>query len=75
MTRRHNRGQLNLVAVIMTLVVLVAIVVLSPVFSRFTDMVAAEADPFSTLLLSLFMPLLVLALLISIGQSAGMGGQ
>jgi uncharacterized membrane protein len=66
-----SRGQINLVSVILTLVVLVAIVVLAPVFTRFTQMVAAEADPFSSLLLSAFVPLLVLALIISTGQSAG----
>jgi len=66
-----ERGAINLVGVIMLTVVLVALVVLAPVLNRFTSMVAAEADPFSALLLSVFIPLLVLALIISAGQAAG----
>lgn len=68
-----DRGAVNLVTVIMTFVVLVVIIVLSPIFVRFQQMVAAEADPFSALLLQAFLPILVLALVISVGESARSG--
>jgi uncharacterized membrane protein len=70
---RDDRGAINLVGVIMLTVTLVALVVLAPVLNRFTAMVTAEADPFSALLLAAFVPLLVLALIISAGQAAGGG--
>lgn len=74
MLRNDGRGQVQLVDVILGFLVLVAIVVTYPFWERFIGMVSADADPFSTLLLQLAVPLLVLALIISFGVSARQGG-
>jgi uncharacterized membrane protein len=66
-----DRGAVNLVDVVMITVTLVALVVMAPVLNRFTAMVTAEADPFSALLLAAFIPLLVISLIITVGESAG----
>lgn len=65
-----DRGALTLVDVAMTFFVLVALVALSPWYWHFIDMVVAEADPFSSILLRLILPVLFIALLLSIGISA-----
>lgn len=72
--RGDSRAALNLVDVAMTFFVLVAMIVLSPWYWHFIDMVAAEADPFSSILLRLVLPLLFIVLIMSIGVSARRGG-
>lgn len=69
-----ERAQVQLVDVIMGFLVLVAIVSTYPFYRKFIGMVSAEADPFSSLLLQLAVPLIVLALVISVGVSARQGG-
>lgn len=69
-----SRGQVQLVDVAMTFFVLVAILALAPTFFTFTDMAVGSADEFSGLLLRLVLPILLIALLISIGVSARRGG-
>jgi len=54
--------------------VLVAIIALSPTIYKFIGMVSSEADPFTALLLQLAVPLLFLALILSVGKSA-VGGR
>jgi len=71
---RDARGAVQLVDAILTFFVLVAILALAPFFTKFTGMVAAEADPFSSLLLRLFVPMMILALIFSVGVSAKRGG-
>lgn len=65
-----SRGQMKLVDVIMAGVVMVVILVTAPVWYTFADMAAADADPFSALLMRLIVPSLLLALAISAGVSA-----
>lgn len=72
--RPDTRAAVQLVDGIMTFVVLVGIIALSPVFYKFIGMVDGNADPFSSLLLQLVLPLLLLALILSVGVSARRGG-
>jgi hypothetical protein len=65
-----DRGRVQLVDVILTFFALVAILVTSPYWTKFTGMMASEADPFTRLLLQLAVPLLLIALLLSVGVSA-----
>lgn len=65
-----DRAAVQLVDVVLTFFTLVPIIVLAPVIYKFTGMVSAEADPFSGLLLQLLVPMLILALIISVGVSA-----
>jgi len=54
--------------------VVVAVLALAPFFTQFTGMIQNAADPFSSLLLGLFIPFLLIALVYSIGVSAKRGG-
>jgi len=68
--RDGGRAQLQLADAVLSLLVLVAMLVLAPVIYQFIGMARSEADPFSALLLGLVVPLLFLALLLSMGVSA-----
>lgn len=68
-----ERGAVQLVDAVLTFFVLVTIIVLAPIFYHFVGMVSAEADPFSSLLLQLTLPFLLLALVLSVGISARRG--
>jgi len=72
--RDDRRGAVQLVDAFLTFFVLVAILALAPFFTKFTSMVSDAADPFSALLLQLFVPLMLIALILSIGVSAKRGG-
>lgn len=65
-----RRAQIHLVDIIMSLFLVVAIVLLAPYFYQFTDMISAEADGFSSILLQLVLPMLIISLIVSIGVSA-----
>ena len=69
-----DRAQLQLSDAILSVIVLIGIVALAPTLYQFIGMVRAEADPFSSLLLGLAVPLLLLALILSMGVSAQGGG-
>lgn len=69
-----DRGALQIVDALFTFFVLVAVLALAPFFTQFTGMIQTEADPFSSLLLGLFIPFLLIALVYSIGVSAKRGG-
>jgi len=69
-TPTHDRGRVNLVTVMMTFYVFVAIIALAPTIYKFIAMVSSEADPFTALLLQLTVPLLLLALILSVGKTA-----
>ena len=71
---RESRGAVQLVDAVLTFFVLVAILAMAPFFGKFTGMVADSADPFSSLLLRLFVPMMLLALIMSVGVSAKRGG-
>lgn len=55
---------------IITFVTMVALLALSPLFFEFATLVQSEADPLSGMVLSLVVPLLFVAILISVGVSA-----
>lgn len=61
---------LNLVDAILGFLVLVCLLVVAPFFQTFTGMIAAEADPFSSLILQLVVPMLFVGLIVSLGVSA-----
>lgn len=68
-----GRGQVQVPDAILAVVVLVAVIALAPSLYQFVNMAAAEADPFSALLLRLTPSLLILGLIISVGVSARRG--
>jgi len=68
--RSDTRGAVRISDVVLTFFGVVALIALAPVFNRFTSMVAAEADPFSALLLRLIIPGIILGILLSVGVSA-----
>jgi len=70
----NDRAAIQLTDAVLTFFGLVAILALAPHFSTFTSMAASEADPFSSMLLQLFVPMLLIGLLLSIGASARRGG-
>jgi hypothetical protein len=71
---QSSRGQVQLVDVMMTFFVLVAILATAPFWSEFQSMVVPHADGLSELLLQLALPILFLALIVSVGVSARRGG-
>jgi len=73
-TPTQTRGQIQLVDVMMTFFVLVAILATAPFWSEFQSMVMPHADGLSELLLQLSLPLLFLGLIVSVGVSARRGG-
>lgn len=66
----RDRAAVSLVDVLLTFFVLVGLLVLAPNYYKFIDMVSAEADPFSSILLQMVVPLLFIALIVSVGVSA-----
>ena len=72
-TRDRDRGQVQLVDIIIGFIMLVVIVVTWPWWNQFIGMVAPVADPFSSLLLQLTLPVLVIALTVSLARSARRG--
>lgn len=71
MTRTPDtRAAVELVDVILGTVILVSIILLAPVLFHFVGMAAGQADPFTSLLLQLTVPVLIIGFVISIGVSA-----
>lgn len=68
--RDDRRGAVRLSDVVLTFFGIVSLLALAPVLGKFQNMVAAEADPFSALLLRLIIPGLILGILLSVGVSA-----
>ena len=75
MTHRppDTRAAIEVVDVILGISMLVAIVALAPILYHFIGMVTAEADPFTSVVLQLFVPTLFIGLIISMGVSARRG--
>ena len=69
-----SRGAVQLVDVMLTFFVLVAILATAPFWVEFQGMVLPYADGLSELLLLLMLPLLLLGLIVSVGVSARGGG-
>lgn len=65
-----DRGAVQLVDAVLTFVVLVAFLVTAPFFYKFIGMASDAADPFSSLLLQLLVPMILIAVIISVGVSA-----
>lgn len=65
-----ERGQTSIVDIVLAFLVLVAILVTAPFWYEFIGIISADADPFSQLLLQLAFPILLLALVVSVGVSA-----
>lgn len=55
---------------IITFVTMTALLALSPIFFEFATIVQGEADPLSGMILSIVVPLFMVAILISVGVSA-----
>lgn len=70
-----TRARLQMTDIVLTFFVLAAIMRLAPVFYTFIDMAVSEADQFSGLLFRLVLPLLILALILSVGVSARRSGR
>jgi len=67
---RGTRAAIQAVDGLLGFVTLVGIIVLAPVWTKFTSMISGSVDPFSQLLIQLIVPLLLIALVISMGVSA-----
>lgn len=65
-----TRAKVQLVDVVLTFFVLVAVIVTTPYWTKFTGMMAAEADPFTSLVLQLAVPSLFIGIILSVGVSA-----
>lgn len=65
-----DRAAITLVDAILGFGVLVAVMALAPIIYTFIDMGSGAYDPFTALVLQLSVPLLILAVLISLGVSA-----
>jgi len=65
-----DRGSVQITDAIMTFVVVVALLALSPIFFEFSAMVGTEADPLSGMILQLVVPLFFVAVIVSVGVSA-----
>lgn len=61
---------LQIVDALLSFIVIVSIIVLAPIMFEFSSMLQTEADPLSSLILSLVVPAFIIALVISAGVSA-----
>lgn len=65
-----DRGSVQLTDIMMTFLLVVALMVLAPTIYHFVEMVSGEADPLSSMLLQLVVPLFFIGLIVSVGVSA-----
>ena len=65
-----TRGQIHLPDVFIVLASFIALLVLADPYQDFIGTITANAGPFTTLLLPVFMPLLFIALMLGIGAAA-----
>lgn len=70
----QDRASVQVVDSLLTVIVLVGLIALAPIFAKFTGMITSAADPFSSLLFQLAIPSLFIALILSVGVSARRGG-
>jgi hypothetical protein len=57
----------------MTAFLVIFVVITAPVWWTFIGMASGEADPFSSLLLQLFIPFIIVAIVLSVAVSARRG--
>jgi hypothetical protein len=69
-----DRGRVQFPDIVMSFILIVAIVVLSPTIMYFIEQATGELGAFSSVLFNLAMPLLILALIVSVAVSARGGG-
>jgi len=67
---QSDRGQVQYVDLVLGFFVLVALIVLFPIFDQFIQGFAGSAGPCTTLILRLIYPGFIVALVLSIGVSA-----
>lgn len=65
-----DRAAIQLTDVVLGLLVTVALLSVTPFFYTFIGMASGSADPFTTLVMQLAVPLLFIALIVSLGVSA-----
>jgi hypothetical protein len=70
----NNRASIDLDDAILTFVVLVALMAMSPILASFVSMVTGTTSGLTQLLLQLVAPFLFLSLIVSMGVSATGGG-
>jgi hypothetical protein len=69
-----DRAQVQFVDLVLGLFVLLALVVLFPVYDQFAQSISTAAGPLTTLILRLIYPALIIGLVLSIGVSARRSG-
>lgn len=71
--RRDTRARINYVDVIMTVATLVALMATLPWWTDIVDLIQSEADPLTSTLAGLVIPLVIIGLILSMGVSARSG--
>lgn len=69
-----DRGKVTIVTAILTFATLAGLLALAPYYYHFIGLVSAEADPLTSMLLQLVVPVLFLGVIVSVGVSALGGG-
>lgn len=69
-----DRGRVQITDVLLTLLVVVGLIVTAPLYYKFIGMVSAQADPFTSLVLQLVVPLLFISVIVGAGASARRAG-
>lgn len=69
-----RRARVQFPDIVMSFILIVAILVLAPTFMYFIEEATVYLGPFSSVLLSLTLPLLLMVLIISVAVSARGGG-
>lgn len=65
-----DRAEIQLTDTVVGMFVFVALISVAPFFYTFIGMASGSADPFTALLMQLTVPLLFIALIVSLGVSA-----
>lgn len=65
-----DRGRVHLTDMVVAAIAFIALVGVAPVIYDLVAGLSPDADPFSTLLLQLLIPVMVIGLIVSIGISA-----
>jgi len=69
-TRERGRGQTNPVDIVITFVTVVPLLVTAPVWYKLGSLIASEAGPLTSVILTGFLPMLFILVMISAGASA-----
>lgn len=66
----NDRGAISLIDVVMTFATLIMIAAVAPMIFNVYDMVKGVADPLTVALIALFVPMLIIGLIVSMGVAA-----